>query len=198
MRNRPLAVPRTDTANAVAELLRTVAPRYLINHNYRTFAFGTLLVTTELNDDDSETAFVASLFHDLSLLDGFRGDRSFELVGAEHAARYLEQRQWERSRIALVESAIIRHVELAPSDNPIERVVQAGAALDVAGVPLEAVELEAVVEIIRTHPRDGFVESIIAAVRDEVRAQPEGVFSRLETHIALTSLIANNPLCRHD
>ena len=188
-------VPDTETAMAAAGLLAAAAPPFLIKHSYRTFCFGSMLV--EAFDVDPEAAFVASLLHDLGLTEEFSGDRSFELVGADHAAALLEAHGWNTARIRLVERAIVRHADLEPREDPVERIVQAGAALDVAGIGLHDVDAKLLRAVVEQYPRDGFVDGILELYFAEIDAQPTGLFAGLEASVTLSGIIPHNPLCAH-
>lgn len=189
--------PHTPTTIAAADLLHSAAPTVLVNHSYRTFDFGMFLVDSPA-DVEPEAAFVASVLHDIALTDAFRGAQSFELVGAEHAAHFLEDQGWDVARIRLVETAIIRHAELDPIDDPICRVVQAGAALDVVGLPASAIELPGVADTLARYPRLDFASQISTAFTTEVEAQPDGLFAKLATLSDFSALVAANPLCAYD
>lgn len=162
-----------------------------MQHNYRTFLFGRILVDQDL---DAEAAFVASMLHDIGLVDPHIGLTSFEMVGADVAARFLESHSWPSERIRLVEQAIIRHVELATIDNLEMRVVQAGAAFDVAGFPLEALDLPSTRQILAAHPRSSMAQDIRDAILSEIDRQPAGAFAALENQIRLSELVSRNPL----
>lgn len=189
--------PQTPTAKAAADLLASAAPDFLVNHSLRTYDFGMLLVDSP-NDVDPEAAFVASVLHDIALTDAFRGADSFELVGAAHAARFLEKQGWELERIRLVEKAIVRHGDLDPADDPVCRVVQAGAALDVVGSPKSAIERPEVAATLARYPRLGFTSQISEAFSKEVAAQPDGLFASFAALGDFVALVEANPLCAHD
>ena len=173
-----LTTPSTPVAQAAADFAAEACAPFLLDHSYRTYHFGRLLVGP--GDLDEEVAFVASMLHDIGLTDDHGGSTSFELVGADVAARFLEARGWEPERIRLVETAIIRHTNLQPNEALEELVVQAGAALDVG-------------EILARHPRRDFVESMTAAYLAEIEAQPDGVFAQLEAAVELSKLIGAHP-----
>ena len=187
----PTAVPSTPVAAAAASFATEACPPFLLRHSYRTYLFGRALVAEDL---DREAAFVASILHDIGLTDEHLGDTSFELVGADVAARFLEGRGWDGDRIRLVEQAIIRHVELATVDVPELRVVQAGAALDLAGLALDDVPAEDVRAILRAHPRETMAQEIREAFLAEVGRQPEGAFAQLEATVSLSDVMLRNPL----
>jgi hypothetical protein len=193
----PILLPDGAIVDAVAGFAGEASPSFLMRHNYRTFLFGRMLVP---GDIDVEAAFVASMLHDIGLVDPHIGQMSFEEVGADIAAHFLEARSWPIERIQLVEQAIVRHVDLAPHDTPEMRVVQAGAAFDVAGFPPDAVSYAATATILSTYPRGSMARDIRAAMHAEIDRQPEGVFAVLDKQIRLTELVMQNPLDRetHD
>jgi HD domain len=184
-------LPTGVTIDAVVSFADASCPPFLMHHNYRTFRFGRMLVDQDL---DVEVAFVASMLHDIGLVDPHIGTTSFEIVGADVAARFLESIGWHNERIRLVEQAIIRHVDLAPHDNLEMRVVQAGAAFDVAGFPAEALDSPATRSVLVAHPRSSMANDIRLAILAEIDRQPNGVFSQLEKQVGLSELVLRNPL----
>lgn len=188
----PATIPDSPTAQAAADLARAAAPQFLLNHSYRTYLFGALRVT---GDVDHEAAFVAAMIHDLGLTDEHQGTDDFGVVSADLAGRFLSKRGWELDRIRLVEQAIIRHTNLQPEDDPTHLVVQAGAALDVVGLGLDSIggELGAV---LHAYPRLDFVPRMRAAFLDEIQRQPDGSFARLEREVSISELFAANPIDR--
>jgi HD domain len=183
--------PTGATVDAVVSFAAASCPPFLMHHNYRTFRFGRMLVE---QDHDAEIAFIASMLHDIGLVDPHIGTSSFEIVGADVAARFLQSRGWQSERIRLVEQAIIRHVDLAPHDNPEMRVVQAGAAFDVAGFPIEALDSPITRSVLVAHPRSSMAHDIRLAILAEIDRQPNGVFAHLEKQIGLPELVTRNPL----
>lgn len=183
--------PRTPVADAAAALSAAACPAFLDAHNHRTFHLGRLAVGRD--EVDEEAAFVAAMLHDLGLTDAHRGDRGFDEVGADLACRFLEGRGWDRDRIALVEQAILRHTRLEPGEAPEHRVVQVGAALDVAGLPLEVMTSAAAAEILAAHPRGAFGVEMARLVRDEIVRHPDGSFAQLERTVGLSQLLTRHP-----
>ena len=116
---------------------------------------------------------------------------------ADHAAALLEAHGWNTARIGLVERAIVRHADLEPREDPVERIVQAGAALDVAGIGLHDVDAKLLRAGVEQYPRDGFVDGILELYFAEIDAQPTGLFAGLEASVTLSGIIPHNPLCAH-
>jgi hypothetical protein len=180
-----LTPPDSDVAAAAAALAAEVSPDFILNHVHRTYWYGRTLVRTEI---DVEAAYVASMLHDLGLTDAFRGEASFEVVTADHAAHFLEERGWDAERIGLVTRAITRHTNITPNEDPVELVVQGGAAFDVIGFPPDSIPAEVVDAVEAAFPRNGFKQNMLAAFRDEVAAQPEGAFAQLEQNLTFSKL----------
>jgi hypothetical protein len=182
--------PDSEVARAAADLASEASPEFLLNHVHRTYWYGRTLVRTDL---DEEAAYVASMLHDLGLTDRFRGDASFELVTIEHVAPFLEERGWDVERISLVERAITRHTNMTPNEDPVELVVQGGAAFDVIAFPPEGISAETIAAVEAAFPRNGFKEGIGRLYRQEVEAQPDGAFAKLEASLSFSKLAAARP-----
>jgi hypothetical protein len=180
-----LTPPDSPTAQAAAALASEASPEFILNHVNRTFFYGRTLVRA---DYDIEAAYVASMLHDLGLTDAFRGDASFELVTAEHAARFLEARGWDVERIKLVEGAIVRHTNITPNEDPIDLVVQGGAAFDVIAFPPDSISDEVIESVEAAFPRNGFKEGLLKAFFAEIEAQPGGTFAGLEESLSFSKL----------
>lgn len=181
-----LTPPDSDVAAAAAALAAEVSPDFMLNHVHRTYWYGRSLVRTEI---DVEAAYVASMLHDLGLTDAFRGEASFEVVTADHAAHFLEERGWDAERIALVTRAITRHTNITPNEDPVELVVQGGAAFDVIGFPPDSIPADVVDAVEAAFPRNGFKQNMLAAFRDEIASQPDGAFAQLEANLSFSRLV---------
>lgn len=186
-----LAIPDSPTARAAADLARAAAPPFLLNHSYRTYLFGALRVTDDL---DHEAAFVAAMIHDLGLTDEYLGSDDFAIVSADLAGRFLSERGWERDRIRLAEQAILRHANLSPEEDPTYRLVQAGAALDVVGLGLDSIDGGEIAAVLNAYPRLDFVPRIRTTFFDELHRQPDGTFATLERYVGMSERFAANPL----
>ena len=187
-----LTRPTTPVADAAAALADEACPAFLLAHSHRTFHYGMLVV--DHREVDAEAAFVASMLHDLGLTDAHRDDRGFDEIGADLACRFLEDRGWEPDRIRLVEQAILLHTRLEPTEAPEHRVVQAGAALDVAGIPPEVLASDGARQVLEEFPRLDFSTAMRDVFLEEVGRQPGGSFAELERSVNLSAVIANHPL----
>jgi hypothetical protein len=182
---------RNAVANDAVALAAATCPPFLLSHNYRTFLFGRMLVPTDL---DEEAAFVASMLHDIGLVQPHSIASSFELLGAAAAEAFLRSHNWAHDRIQLVEQAIILHIEQDPLDVPEMRVFQLGAAFDMYGLLTDSIETAEIDAILAAHPRGTMAADIRNLVAAEIVRRPRGAFAKLETQHALSELVARNPL----
>ncbi|MEV4000625.1 HD domain-containing protein [Actinomadura sp. NPDC049753] len=185
-------IPRTPTTRAAADLAAEAAPPYLLNHSYRTYLFGRCLVVDP--EVDHEAAFVAAMIHDLGLTDTYAGEREFARVGADLACHFLEGRGWDLERIHVVEEAILRHTNLMAEQVPVFRLVQAGAAVDVAGLGWEGLASDDLADILTAYPRLDFATGMRSSFLDEAHRHPEGAFAHLERVVALSDRFGSNPI----
>lgn len=185
-------IPSSPTARAAAALAAEAAPGYLLNHSYRSYLFGRHLVCEP--DVDEEAAFVAAMIHDLGLTDAYASADEFVRTGADLACRLLESRGWEPDRIRLVEQAILRHTNLTAEEVPVHRLVQAGAAVDVAGLGHERIAPDDRAAILRAYPRLDFLPAMRDRFLREAAEHPEGAFAELERSVGLSARFGTNPI----
>jgi hypothetical protein len=185
-------IPHSPTAQAAAALAAEAAPAYLLNHSYRTYLFGRCIVAE--HEVDEEAALVAAMIHDLGLTDTYSGESEFGHLGADLACHFLEARGWDLDRIHLVEEAILRHTNLVAEEMPVLRLVQAGAALDVAGLGREGLKPDDLAGILHVYPRLDFAASMRSRFLEEVNRHPEGAFAHLEQAVTLSDRFGANPI----
>ncbi|MGP3918982.1 HD domain-containing protein [Nonomuraea sp. 10N515B] len=186
------SIPSSLTAQAAADLAAEAAPAYLLNHSYRTYLFGRCIVAKP--EVDEEVAFVAAMIHDLGLTDAYQGESDFARSGADLACRFLDSRGWDLDRIHLVEEAILRHTNLVAEEVPVYRLVQAGAAVDVAGLGYEELAPDDLAGIVKAYPRLDFASTMRTRFLEEARRHPEGAFAHLERVVTLSDRFGANPI----
>src|ERR1700744_6817352 len=85
-----IKIPASKIAREAAELVREHESELLFNHSVRVFVFGAMKGIRQNLKFDSELLYVASLFHDLGLVDTYHTDtRRFEVDGADAAREFL-------------------------------------------------------------------------------------------------------------
>ncbi|MER5466810.1 HD domain-containing protein [Streptomyces sp. NPDC002668] len=186
------SIPSSLTAQAAADLAAEAAPAYLLNHSYRTYLFGRCIAAQP--EVDEEAAFVAAMIHDLGLTDAYGGESEFARAGADLACRFLDARGWDLDRIHLVEQAILRHTNLVAEEVPVYRLVQAGAAVDVAGLGHEELAPDDLARILQAYPRLDFASSMRSRFLREAHQHPEGAFAYLERVVTVSDWFGTNPI----
>ncbi|QFZ24149.1 HD domain-containing protein [Saccharothrix syringae] len=113
----------------------------IFNHSMRTYLYGRFVgerrgLRPDLDYDD-ELLFLGCVLHDAGLSAEGDGDQSFDLDGADLAARFLTGRGVAADRVEVVWDAIALHlcVEVAARKRPEIALVTAGAGYDLAPSP---------------------------------------------------------------
>jgi hypothetical protein len=178
---RPLAIrlalaeipmPRTPLT-AAAERAIEGAPRFIVAHSMRTYLWGSLLGIRDGTPVEAEALFLGALLHDLGLVHR-EGARCFALRGAEQAKSILLAAGSDRHLADRVADAITLHLNVGgEAPTPEARLLQAGAAFDVAGQRFHHVDAATRDEVVAAWPRDGFVTSFSEVIHEEARQYPE-------------------------
>lgn len=174
-----IALPDSVLTRAALEHCVAECPPEIVNHSLRCFAWGTLLGRRESQSFDHETLAVAALLHDVEL---GRTDRRagfactcFACAGAEGARRFLAGRMAPPLMIDRVCDAIALHLnpEVSPASGDEAHLLNAAAALDVAGAGLSGLHPEDRARVIARYPRLGFKSTMIEAMGREHAAAPD-------------------------
>ncbi len=175
-----LAIPDSAIAKDAEELCREASPENLVNHCMRTYAWGAILGRRDGLDPDPELLYVGALLHDLALTDRYR-DHSpmpcFAARGAIAATEWADEKGWPEQRCASLGDAISLHLNVSvPAEHgPEAQLLQAGAALDVAGMRHWDIDPETVDAVVDRYPRirmkDQLYPLFVAELRPRTRAQ---------------------------
>jgi hypothetical protein len=134
-----LVIPDSAIAREAEELCREASDDGLVNHCMRTYAWGSILGKQDGLNPDPELLYISALLHDLALTDSYR-DHSpmpcFAARGAIAATEWASEQGWPEHRCASLGDVISLHlnVRVPPEHGPEAQLLQAGAALDVAGM----------------------------------------------------------------
>ena len=179
---RPAIVPAArlsapDTAltrAAEAEARRRLTPA-LLNHSYRTFAFGSALGALENLDVDREVLFAAALLHDVGLptpTEGVDFTRASDRVAQDVA----EDVGLSTAATNAMRTSITLHYSpgVTQAQGPVAYLLSAGAGLDVAGLRSWQLPPDILAAVVAEHPRLGFKREFAAAFRTEAARVPRG------------------------
>ena len=132
-----LPFPRTEVAEDAVRYVRAISAPPIFNHAMRTYLYGRFLGEVQGlrpdHDYDDEVLFLACVLHDVGLTDAGNGDQSFDLDGADLAARYLTERGVAADRVEVVWDAVALHLTgpVAQRKRPEIALVSAGAGYDI-------------------------------------------------------------------
>lgn len=189
-----LRPPTSALASAAQhEAHRRLSPA-LLNHSYRTYAFGAALGTLADIDVDRELLFAAAMLHDVGLTRPV--DRvDFTLASARVARDIAETVGLSTAATETMRTAITLHhspgVSLA--DGPVAYLLSAGAGVDVAGLQAWKLPPRVLAEAIAQRPRLGFKREFAAAFRAEAAAVPRGRVRLLRRYAAFDLAIKLAP-----
>ena len=173
-------VPDSVIANEATELVRQLSDEYLLNHCYRTYAFGCILAHQDGLKFDREVFYLASIMHDLGVTDKYAGaPGSFEYVGAKAAHEFCLDANYDAERAALVHEAIALHstVGIAHALDPEIALVHFGAGVDVIGIRFDEIPADALAKVLELYPRLGFKEAFSVALRRQFELKPNAHIS---------------------
>jgi hypothetical protein len=185
-----LEPPDTPMVNAARHHLQAHACPEMVNHCYRT-AYWTMAV---LHAHDAatpvvaETAWVAALLHDIGL-EGPPASGDFSMRGVHVVQALARQHGWNDEQTA--------HASEAIATNPNPRVYSARSgivawAMNVGvtgelgfGPHRAQLHPERIAELEARHPRDGFRQTALRLLAEEVRRVPDGRFALLRRLLPL-------------
>jgi len=190
---RPPA-PSSALTRAAEDLARQRLSPAILNHSFRTYAYGAALGELEALDVDRELLFAAALLHDVGLPTPVEGI-DFTRASARAARDVAEQVGLSTAATDILRTAITMHrspgVTLA--HGPVAYLLSAGAGLDVVGLRSWQLPPDLVAAVTREHPRLGFKREFAAAFRTEARRVPRGRAQFLRRYGAFDLAIKTAP-----
>jgi hypothetical protein len=171
-----LSVPPNSalTRAAVDEAQCRLSPA-LLNHSYRTFAFGAALGALEGLTVDAELLFAAALLHDTGL-PTTDTDVDFTRASARIARDVAEEVGLSSAATETMRTAItLHHSPSVPlARGPVAYLLAAGAGVDVIGLRSWQLPPDLLAAVVERHPRLGFKGEFTAALRAEAARVPRG------------------------
>jgi hypothetical protein len=181
------------TRAAVEEAHRRLTPA-LLNHSYRTFAFGAALGALEGLTVDAELLFAAALLHDTGLPTAVEGV-DFTRDSARIARDVAEDVGLSSAATETMRTAITLHTSpnVPLAHGPVAYLLAAGAGADVAGLRSWQLPPDLLAAVVEQHPRLRFKSEFTAALRIEAVRVPRGRVKFLRRYGAFDSAIKLAP-----
>lgn len=169
-------IPDSPIAKQATEVVRELSSDMLLNHCYRSYAFGCILAHRDNTKFDREVFYLSSIMHDLGLTERYQSEPgSFEWVGAKKALAFCHQHDYDSSKSALVHDAVALHssVGIAHKRAPEIALVHLGAGVDVLGLRFEDIPNNVMEEVLELYPRLNYKEAFSAVLRRQARLKPD-------------------------
>jgi cyanamide hydratase family protein with HD domain len=174
-------IPDSIICQKALELVSSCSNDTLLNHCFRTYAFGVGMAHKTQKPFDKELFFLGAIMHDLGLTEPFNGTDSFELEGARAAQDFCIKHNLAPNKAELVHEMIALHtsIGLAHTREPEIAMVHFGAGADVIGLWHHEINKKTFDEIVEQHPRLDFKNYFTAKMDDEIKRKPNSHLSTL-------------------
>ncbi|MCH1921434.1 hypothetical protein L9G15_18580 [Shewanella sp. A3A] len=175
------AVPDSPACMQAIELVRACSPDFLLNHGFRSYAFGVAMSHKVNKKYDKEVLFLGSIMHDLGLTEQHDHGGTFECDGAKSAYNFAIEQGLEIPRAELIHEMVALHdsIGVAETKEPEIALIHYGAGLDVAALWHQDIHPETLHDIVRAYPRLDFAEAFIALLQDQIARKPHNYMKTL-------------------
>jgi len=181
-------LPDSRIAKDAEELVRDTSSAALLAHCQRTFLWGAFLANNDRLTYDAELLYVASLMHDLGLVEPYAFAKPethcFAYEGAVHAREFASQAGWDDARSDALANAICLHLNVTVDlrHGPEAHLLHAGAGYDVLGSRFHEIDPQSRANVLDAYPRQQFKREVIDLLKQQNRQRPHcrmHLFSRL-------------------
>ncbi|RTL55270.1 MAG: HD domain-containing protein [Bradyrhizobiaceae bacterium] len=179
-----IRIPDSVIARQAEELIKDNEPEFLFNHSVRVYLFGALRGQHLKQSYDEELLYIASLFHDLGLIDSYTSAAErFEVDGANAARDFLNGHGIAPDKISLVWEAIALHTTpgIPQHMRPEIALTRAGVRMDVVGTDFESFTAQHRDEVIAAYPRHDFKNAFIDIQASSARSKPMTTFGTINS-----------------
>lgn len=173
-----LRVPDSAFARRAVEHATALSAPWLMQHCWRTYAWGALLGQARGLRPDEELFFGACILHDLGLAPAHDGHdpqcQCFAVEGARAARAFALQQGWDAGRSDRLAEAISLHlnVRVGLRHGTEAHLLQAGASLDVIGAHAWELPRPLRREVEARHPRLEFANAMPRALQSQAQRRP--------------------------
>jgi hypothetical protein len=182
-----IKIPDSKLAGELTQFIRDTESDLLFFHSTRVFFWGALMGKQKNLKFDIELLYVAAMFHDIGLTEGYRdSELRFEVDGANAARDFLRAHAISELDVEKVWTAIALHTTpgIPEHMHPEIFLVQAGAGMDVAGRGYDSFSDHQRQAIVSAYPRAAdFKNGIINAFHDGMKHRPHTTFGTFNDDI---------------
>ncbi|MEB6592000.1 MULTISPECIES: HD domain-containing protein [Pseudomonas] len=182
-----IAIPDSQLAREITEVVRDTASPLLFNHSSRVYYFGALAGKKRGLKFDPELLYCGCMFHDMGLTHQHSSDCCrFEVDSANAARDFLDSRGISQQDIDLVWTSIALHTTPGIPEfmHPVIALVTAGVEMDVLGLTYPEYSDSEREAVVAAYPRGPhFKEEIIQAFYDGIRHKPQTTFGNVKADV---------------
>jgi len=189
-----IKLPDTTLCKEATALAKAVMPKPLFNHSVRTYVFGATWGARANRAFDEETLYLASVLHDLGLVDPYIKDARFELDGADAARTFLTGKSYPKDKVDLIWEAIAMHstLEIPERMRPEVALVHVGVFMD-GGRHADKFPATFYTDVFAALPRMGNKRQIAESVAEVIRRKPHTASLAFQVDIAKKLVPGFNP-----
>ncbi|TCM36202.1 hypothetical protein EV648_12267 [Kribbella sp. VKM Ac-2568] len=198
MRLAEIVLPDSPVCVNSVDVATTYCSPALLNHSIRAYVWAAAFGTARGVTFDPELLFVASLLHDLGLVDEFDNHMvPFEVAGGSVAWVFAAGAGWPVQRRARLSEVIARHMwaEVDPGEDPEGFLLARSTAVDIAGRNLDDFPVSFRTEVLERYPRLSLADEFVRCFQDQARRKPDSSAAAAMRN-DLAARIAANPLER--
>jgi hypothetical protein len=181
-----ITIPDSTLVRETTEFIRDAEDDLLFDHSRRVFLFAALHGRRLGLQPDLELLYVAAMFHDLGLTEGYRTSQlRFEVDGANAAQDFLLRHGVDAVDARKVWLGIALHTTPGVPQflDPETALVIAGVETDVIGINRDEIAPDAVQAVTAAHPRPDFKNRILAAFHDGMKHRPDTTFGTMNDDV---------------
>ncbi|MFG1796714.1 phosphohydrolase [Nocardia sp. NPDC049149] len=168
-------LPDTALVRRAEQQARAVLSPPMLEHAYRSYWFARVLAAVDGADYDDELVYVSCLLHGITLEHPSPGC-CFAVSGARRAIEIAVAAGESAERAEVLAAGIAGHMSFGVGADLSDPAgfVAAGTLLDTFGFRLSEFDSAWVHEVLLLHPRTGFEQAMVTALRAEAAAVPAG------------------------
>jgi len=182
-----IAIPDSQFAREITELVRDVESPLLFHHSSRVYYFAALAGKRRRLKFDHELLYCGCMFHDMGLTHQHRSaSERFEVDGANAARSFLHSHGIDQRDIDTVWTAIALHTTpgIPQHMHPVVALVTAGVEMDVLGLAYPEYSDAERNAVVQMHPRGNhFKEQIIQTFYDGIKRKPDTTFGNVKADV---------------
>lgn len=198
MRLADVSLPDSPVCVNAVDVATTYCSPALLNHSIRAYVWAAAFGTAHGVAFDPELLFVASLLHDVGLVEEFDSHTvPFEVAGGSVAWVFAAGAGWPAQRRARLSEVIVRHMwaQVDPAEDPEGSLLARSTAVDISGRNVDDFPIGFRTEVLERYPRLRLADEFVRCFQDQAKRKPDSSAAAAIRN-DLAARIAVNPLER--